>query len=321
MPPVTDRTPADPPRETLVQRLGIQGDDLKWYGASVVIATTGAVLQVVWPHGRESGLGVLILVVGLFVGLMRLLLQRIAESTRTVAERVADLAGAIGESPPSLTDDPSLSTLAPRLFQDEVEASQDRRAAITEGTLTVAGRDATVRFLRSLSEEATRSVHAVDLAEVREWIHDPSLNGYLTLQLERSARAEIAVERIRIVREEHMDDPAQREMLKQFIDLHEAADASLLLCPAAQLEQLSTVFGVQGMALMDRGERAACVMGRIGKGGHLEGATVYLRNNAGMRSAVRDHDRLRSHIVSNRLDESLRAQLADDQRAREDSNL
>lgn len=294
------------------RRPSLEGSDLRWYGLSVAISLSGAILQVAVPQAREGGLAVLVLAAGLFVGLLRLLLQRQAKSADVVAARFDRLEESLGVAPLHLVEDGTVSRLAPRLWQDEERRHHERLAAIREGAVAVRGREATVRALRSLTEEAHRSVHAVDLADITDWLEDTGLNDYLTFQLQRSAHGEISLERIRVVHDSELQDPHRRELLERFVEMHEQARASILLCPARELEMLATVFGAQGMALMDRGENAACVMGRVGAMGHLEGANVYLKGSSPLRSAINDYDRIKEHIVRLHLDEGLRERLAEE---------
>jgi hypothetical protein len=289
--------------------LSIAGDDLRWYGTSVSVALVGAVVQLLWHDARELGFGVVVLVLGLFVGLVRLLLQRQARAADQVVERLSDMERALDVAPPDSHRDPGLSSVAGDLWHAEQAAHRERLAAIKEGVLAVSGREQSVSFLRTLSERAVHSIHAVDLADVHEWLTSAGMVEYLGFQLGRCQRGEMSLERVRVVRESDLSDRRRREELRRFLEMHEAVGARIILCPIGELERLDTVFGAQGMAMMDRGHNDACVMGRIGTGGHLEGAVVYLRKSVALRRAAQDYDRVVQHVERSGLDTRLRAQL------------
>lgn len=150
-----------------------------------------------------------------------------------------------------------VSPVALKVWADESNRHQKRLAALRDG-LPVRGQAETIEFLRLLTAEATETIDAVDMMQVRRWFDDHQLCAYLTFQLSRVP--EVAVERIRFVSQEDVQDDGYREALAAFAELHRAAGARLLLCPEAdarRLEPEPSFFPSSGLLLIDRARTAA----------------------------------------------------------------
>jgi len=86
------------------------------------------------------------------------------------------------------------------------------------------------------------------------------------------------VERLRFIRRGQLDDPRQRSLLRQFVRLHDAAGATLLLCPEEAAHELRTGFDSRMfMVLVDIDACPACLTGWLGEEGYMERSLVYLR--------------------------------------------
>lgn len=206
--------------------------------------------------------------------------------------------------------DADLSPMATLLWDHAVAAHERLLSAIREGTISVIGQDGLHEMLALLSEAADESLHAIDHIDLPQWFESDGLQEYLGLQMEK-ARNGVAVERIRMVRDNHLADPGQVDLLRRFVDIHDEAGATLLLCPERLARRQKTVFFPRmGMLLTDRASRPACLLGQLGGNGVIERSLVYLRPAEPLRVASDDFERLRKLVVESGRDRELRKKIA-----------
>lgn len=276
-----------------------------WYLGGTTLAVLGFLLQLAWSDARKLGVPILVLVLGLFANLARYMLGQIDKTVTVLANRVAELAEASRLTPATLEQSPDLSPLAVELWTDDVKAHRARFEAFREGNMTLVGEGRTAEFLAALSGAASKSIHAVDHTDVRTWTTNPRLSEYLDEQLQRVHEKEVTLERIRFVRDEDLDDDEHRKALVEFAKRHADAGAALLLCREREV-QGTALSPRGGMLLIDRGPTQACLVGKIGDAGAIEGAVAYFRNREPMRTAVESYDTIRSRIERGGLDAELR---------------
>jgi|GEM_PF-2534037 len=207
--------------------------------------------------------------------------------------------------PPSGKD---MSNVARRLWDLERGEFERRLTAIREGMVRVRNESEMVKLLVLLTESARQELKAVDHVDISEWFGNPTLNSYLHLQLNRAAREEVAVERIRLVSEEELNDVYRLRQLREFMKLHEDAFARLLLCPLRVAEDLETSFRPRmGLLLVDPKSEPTLLTGWVGQG-MIERACLYVQPTTAMREYQAEYERLRRHVIS-RQDTELRAKL------------
>jgi len=134
---------------------------------------------------------------------------------------------------------------------------------------------------------------------------------YLDAQLERARAGTIRVERLRFIRRERLQEPRERNLLREFIRLHDEAGATLLLCPEDPGSGLQTGFDARMfMVLVDVASTPACLTAWLGESGYIERSLVYLRDLDPVRRHHADMQRMSEHVTLNRFNESIRAFLA-----------
>jgi hypothetical protein len=223
-----------------------------------------------------------------------------------------DEAPAAGTTEPqTLPDDPGLSPLAPLLWTKAEQDHQRRLAAIRGGIFSVSNQEEVLELLLTITRVARHSLHAVDQTDLERWFGNVRLQYYLDAQLERSRADKIAVERLRFIRRGQLDDPHQRSLLREFMSLHDAAGATLLLCPEEAAHELRTGFDSRMfMVLIDIDASPACLTGWLGEEGYIERSLVYLRELDPVRSHYADMQRVKEHVALNGYDQSIRETLA-----------
>lgn len=213
--------------------------------------------------------------------------------------------------PQALSDDPGLSPLAPLLWSKAEHDHQRRLAAIHGGIFSVSNQEEVLELLATITRVAQHSLHAVDQTDLERWFGNARLQYYLDAQLERSRADRIAVERLRFIRRGQLDDPRQRSLLREFIRLHDAAGATLMLCPEEAAHELRTGFDARMfMVLADVDASPACLTGWLGEEGYIERSLVYLRELDPVRSYYADLLRVKEHVRLNHCNESFRELLA-----------
>ena len=170
--------------------------------------------------------------------------------------------------PQTLVDDPQLSPLAPLLWTKAEEDHQRRLAAIRGGIFSVSNQEEVLELLLTITKVAQHSLHAVDQTDLERWFGNVRLQYYLDAQLERSRADKIHVERLRFIRRGQLEDPRQRSLLREFISLHDAAGATLLLCPEEAAHELRTGFDSRMfMVLVDIDDSPTCLTSWLGEEG------------------------------------------------------
>ncbi|MEA2156576.1 MAG: hypothetical protein QOE11_2716 [Solirubrobacteraceae bacterium] len=234
------------------------------------------------------------------------------QEDRLAAATVADgAAGAIAEPPDALLDDPALSPLAPLLWTRAERDHQRRLSAIRGGVFSVSNQEEMLDLLLTMTQAARHSIHAVDRTDLERWFGNARMQHYLDAQLERARAGTIRVERLRFIRRERLLAPRERNLLREFIRLHDEAGATLLLCPEDPESGLQTGFDSRMfMVLVDVDSTPACLTAWLGESGYIERSLVYLRDLDPVRTHHADMLRVKEHVTLNRFNESIRAYLA-----------
>lgn len=215
------------------------------------------------------------------------------------------------EPPDALVDDPALSPLAPLLWTRAEHEHQRRLAAICGGVFSVSNQEEMLELLLTMTQAARESIHAVDRTDLERWFGNARMQHYLDAQLERARAGTICVERLRFIRRERLQDPRERNLLREFIRLHDEAGATLLLCPEDPESGLQTGFDARMfMVLVDANSAPACLTAWLGESGYIERSLVYLRDLDPVRQHRADMQRVKEHVTLNRFNESIRAFLA-----------
>ena len=217
----------------------------------------------------------------------------------------------VAAPPETLAADPALSPLAPLLWTKAEQDHERRLAAIRGGIFSVSSQEEVLELLLTITRVAQDSLHAVDQTDLERWFGNPHLQYYLDAQLERSRADKVRVERLRFIRRGQLDDPRQRSLLREFISLHDAAGATLLLCPDEAAHELRTGFDSRMfMVLVDVDARPACLTAWLGEQGYIERSLVYLRELDPVRTHYADMLRVQEHVRLNQYDQGIREILA-----------
>ncbi|MEA2149096.1 MAG: hypothetical protein QOD69_926 [Solirubrobacteraceae bacterium] len=215
------------------------------------------------------------------------------------------------EPPDTLLDDPTLSPLAPLLLTRAEHEHQRRLSAIRGGVFSVSNQEEMLELLLTMTQAARESIHAVDRTDLERWFGNARMQHYLDAQLERASAGTICVERLRFIRRERLLQARERNLLREFIRLHDEAGATLLLCPEDPESGLQTGFDTRMfMVLVDANSAPACLTAWLGASGYIERSLVYLRDLDPVRTHRADMQRVKEHVTLNRFNESIRAFLA-----------
>jgi hypothetical protein len=233
-------------------------------------------------------------------------------------DRLAAAAGAGADGgpapaapPDALADDAGLSPLAPLLWTRAEREHRRRLSAIRGGVFSVSNQEEMLDLLLTMTQAAQESIHAVDRTDLERWFGNARMQHYLDAQLERAAAGTIVVERLRFIRRERLQEPRERNLLREFIRLHDEAGATLLLCPEDPESGLQTGFDARMfMVLVDANSTPACLTAWLGESGYIERSLVYLRDLDPVRTHRADMQRVKEHVTLNRFNESIRAFLA-----------
>jgi hypothetical protein len=217
-------------------------------------------------------------------------------------------AGAPAGAVAALAGNPELSPLAPLLYRRAEENHQRRLAAIRGGIFSVSNQEEVLELLLTMTQTATSSLHAVDRTDLERWFGNARMQSYLEGQLDRARAGGIRVERLRFIRWSRLEEPLQRNLLREFIRLHEEAGATLLLYPVDAATGLQTGFDDRMfMVLVDIDASPACLTGWLGESGYIERALVYLRDLDPVRTHYADMQRVKEHVKLHRYNQSIRA--------------
>ena len=216
--------------------------------------------------------------------------------------------GVAGAPPAELLADPGLSPLAPQLWTRAEETHQRRLAAIRGGIFSIQSQEEMLELLLTMTQAAQESLHAVDRTDLERWFGNARMQHYLDAQLERASAGRIRVERLRFIRRERLGEARERNLLREFIRLHDEAGATLLLCPEDAAAGVQPGFDSRMfMVLVDVGSAPACLTGWLGESGYIERSLVYLRELDPVRTHYADMQRFKEHVTLNRFNESIRA--------------
>ena len=223
----------------------------------------------------------------------------------------ADGGPAPAAPPDALADDAGLSPLAPLLWTRAEREHRRRLSAIRGGVFSVSNQEEMLDLLLTMTQAAQESIHAVDRTDLERWFGNARMQHYLDAQLERAAAGTIVVERLRFIRRERLQEPRERNLLREFIRLHDEAGATLLLCPEDPESGLQTGFDARMfMVLVDANSTPACLTAWLGESGYIERSLVYLRDLDPVRTHRADMQRVKEHVTLNRFNESIRTFLA-----------
>jgi hypothetical protein len=238
--------------------------------------------------------------------------DRLAAAAAAAAAAAGAAAGTTTAEPPdALLDDPALSPLAPLLWTRAEREHQRRLSAIRGGVFSVSNQEEMLELLLTMTQAARESIHAVDRTDLERWFGNARMQHYLDAQLERAAAGTICVERLRFIRRERLLEVRERNLLREFIRLHDEAGATLLLCPEDPEAGLQTGFDARMfMVLVDANSAPACLTAWLGETGYIERSLVYLRDLDPVRTHRADMQRVKEHVTLNRFNESIRAFLA-----------
>jgi hypothetical protein len=240
------------------------------------------------------------------------------QEDRLAAAREPVAATAVSAAPPAaLIADPALSPLAPLLWTRAEQEHQRRLTAIRGGVFSVSNQEEMLDLLLTMTQAARHSIHAVDRTDLERWFGNARMQGYLDAQLERTRAGTLHVERLRFIRPERLTEARERNLLREFIRLHDEAGATLLLCPEDASGPPTGFDARMFMVLVDVESAPACLTCWLGESGYIERSLVYLRDLDPVRTHHADMLRVKEHVTLNRFNENIRAFLA----AREDPPL
>jgi hypothetical protein len=194
-----------------------------------------------------------------------------------------------------LSEPENLSPVATTLWNQTLEEQLDRLTAIQEGVVPVRDQDEMLDLFVKLTHDAESSLHAVDQTSLERWFTDRRLRRYLDAQLQRAQSGEVRVTRLRVVRQDDLSEARQRNLLREFITLHENAGAQLVLSHEDELRGLNTSF-LRGrhpedrliLAIIDYSTRPACLSGELDEEGYVKQSILYLRSLAQVRRYYAD---------------------------------
>lgn len=264
------------------------GSDLGWYALSALATSGGFILQVSSTAARDSGVGAVVIMVGLGVGFIRYIVVRLTRLEEVIAT-----------APATIARDPTLNAIAVQLYRELVQEHDDSAAALQRGIAIYKRRSDVLNILIKLSNAAQREIYALDFQPLATWSDDAGFHLYLKTQLARVKQDGIRVRRLRTVTPEEITDADARVRLTRFAREHEEAGAELLLCYEGHARALGLrlFFPPQGALVSDPHSRApGCLAGTLGSDG-IERATLYLRRDASLAAIIHDYEVLHSAIV------------------------
>lgn len=274
--------------------------DLTWFGAAAVISVGGFMVQLAFPSVRAAGAGLLILFVGLWIGTVRVVLQRLAR----LDDRIA------GGSD-TYVDNGLANELAGVLWQEEVDAHRERLDALREGSVAIRSQTEAIDYFFRFAGAARATFVAVDHIALSQWFGNPRLADCLALQLKRASEGRLHVSRLRFVSEAQTSSATERQLLREFVRLHDEAGVDLMLCPEEDARALGTSFFPRtGAVVVDYETKPACLIARLDDSGYLETATAYLRPLGPVKATYRDYVLLRDATAERGWDRLIRERLA-----------
>lgn len=222
-----------------------------------------------------------------------------ATELENVEQRIAELL--------KMKSTEGLGRVAMRTWATERAAHCERlNRIVVEGYFRIRDDPEMFELLDLMIGVTRREIQAVDHIELARWEADPRLGRYLESQFERARRAQIPLTRIRLVNDAELEDTQARRLLLRFIDRHETANVTLLLCRADAVDFLKTSFIPRtGLFLIDPHDDPAAVIG-WGGGGPSDQTELHMRETERLCAARREFDLLRRHALEH-CDQDLRS--------------
>lgn len=205
------------------------------------------------------------------------------------------------------------AAMAAFLKRLEKQSYEERLRRIEkDGLLKIRDEQEMLSILLELTELASRNLRAVDITPISRWSANGPLEEYLKRQLSQVRKRGISLERIHVVDEQALErSPALSREILAFAAKHEAADATLLLCPSSVLRDLGTAFRAErGLLLVDgdgKGQSLA-VTGKLNQNA-VGDAFVYLREHDHLDQVRREYAVLRECVKAEEHSSKLRGEL------------
>ncbi|HEV7492462.1 hypothetical protein [Baekduia sp.] len=249
----------------VLAHIGRVPPDVFWFGLAIVGALTGFALQLV-DGDLAPRIGVLCLVIGFIVGFGRIIYAKLGRIERLV-----------GNSIFALISDRSLSPVAVRFLARHHQRSVAEQESILNGVISTEDEDEANEWIKTLSQEATHDVRAVDHLPLSDWFTKPEVARCLDTQLRRIDTDDLKVLRLRIVTPEQLADRDERVLLREYIRRHDDAGAELRLVSADRGRALRNFYPRTSTLLVDVDHQPACFIGHYGDDHTMESAVIYLR--------------------------------------------
>jgi hypothetical protein len=199
-----------------------------------------------------------------------------------------------------------------RLVRMEEKTCRTRIKEIErDGDLKIRNQAEMMDILRMVNGLAKQSLRAVDQTEIGAWTANPLLETYLEEQLQQVRKKSLALERIYVVEQKTLRDEDDRKRLREFIELHEAASATVLLCPTRVAGAVGSNFFQKdrGLLLADSEKEPLAVTGKMSEGQVGRTAHVYTREQPALQEIRELYEELRERAKARGHDRKLRAGL------------
>ncbi|MGN6814530.1 MAG: hypothetical protein ACTHK3_00360 [Solirubrobacterales bacterium] len=204
----------------------------------------------------------------------------------------------------------SLKGNARKMFLYLKKMEEKRLRGLEQDKLKIRHKSEMIVILLKLSELANRTLQAVDRTPIAHWTADDDLQRYLEHQL-KQIRKGVSLERIYLVEDSLWEDADEQDLLLDFVQRHDSAYATLLLCPVEKAAEIESVFSVEswGLILADSKEDPMAVTGKLMKG-RVGNAFLYTREQAtDIENFQEQYNALRTLIMAEGYDRELRKEL------------
>jgi hypothetical protein len=190
------------------------------------------------------------------------------------------------------------------------KAEDDRlRSILDEGKLEIKTHEEMLTVLSGVNNLTTLSLRAVDRTPIEHWMkEEESLPDYLAEQLDLVRTKGLSLERIYLVRRATLKDSVEKEHLIEFVQLHQDAKATILLCRAEVAARLGVFGEKRGMILADEEGEPMAVTGKLGDG-EIGEALLFTREQFEIRRLRSQYRLLRNRILTHKYDDKLREEL------------
>jgi hypothetical protein len=285
-------------RRRVLARIGRVSPDLFWYGLGSVGALTGFALQLA-DGDVAARIGVLCMVIGFIVGFGRVVYAKLSRIERLV-----------GNSIFALISDRSLSPIAVPFLARHHQRSVAEQESIISGVISTDNEDEAYEWVKTLSQEATHELRAVDQTPLTDWFTNTAVARCFDTQLRRIDTDDLKVLRLRFVTPEQLADKDERVLLREYIRRHDEAGAELRLVSSARGRALRTFHSRTGILLVDVEHQPACFIGQRGDDDTMESAVIYLRRTEPVAACAEQWKRLWTEATKGGADRRLRDALA-----------